>query len=52
MLLHPQFESNYLGLTGYAVSGCAFYELSLGAVPKAEQEEAVRRLCAWADALD
>ena len=52
VLLHPQFESNYLGLTGYAVSGCAFYELSLGAVPKAEQEEAVRRLCAWADALD
>ena len=52
MLLHPQYESNYLGLTGYAVSGCAFYELPLGAVPKEEQDEAVERLRAWADALD
>ncbi len=52
VLLHPQYESNYLGLTGYAVSGCAFYELHLGAVPREEQEAAVERLRAWADALD
>lgn len=52
VLLHPQYESDYMGLAAYAVSGFACYELSLGAVHRTEQEWAVGVLRAWADALD
>ena len=51
-VLHPEFETDYMSLTGYVAAGCALYELNLSAVPIAEQDSAVEILHAWADALD
>ena len=51
-VLNPQYENNYLGLEGYVVSGSAFYEINLGAVPKADYDKAIEIIHAWADALD
>lgn len=47
----PQYESNYMGLTAYAATGCAFYMLNLGAVPTEKYDQAVEILHNWADDL-
>ena len=51
-VLWPEYESNYMSLTGYAAEGCALYELNLGAVPKEKYDVALQILHDWADALD
>ena len=51
-VLYPQYENNYIGLTGYVAAGSAFYELNLGAVPKDAYDQALKILHDWADAYD
>ena len=51
-VLYPQYDNEFMSLTGYAASGPALYELNLGAVPKTDYEQALEILHAWADALD
>ncbi|MBR3076962.1 MAG: hypothetical protein IKH07_03465 [Oscillospiraceae bacterium] len=50
--LRPEYDNDYMGLTGYATVGSAFYELNLGAVPMEKYEQALEILHQWADALD
>lgn len=51
-VLHPEFETDYMSLTGYVAVGSALYELNLSAVPVTEEDQALEILHAWADALD
>lgn len=50
--LRPEYDSDYMSLTGYAAAGSGFYELNLGAVPREKYEIALKMLHDWADALD
>ena len=51
-VLKPEYDSNYMGLTGYVAAGSALYELNLGAVPTEKNDIAMQMLHDWADALD
>lgn len=51
-VLNHMYESNYMGLTGYALRGSAFYQLHLGGVPKTDYDHAIEILHSWADGLD
>lgn len=48
----PQFESRYMSLSGYVISGSAFYWLNLGGVPQTDYDHALEVMHAWADGLD
>ena len=48
----PEYDSNFMSLTGYAAAGSALYELNLGAVPTEKYDIAMQILHDWADALD
>ncbi len=50
--LQPEYDSDFMSLTGYAAAGSGFYELNLGAVPREKYEIALKMLHDWADALD
>ena len=51
-VLKPEYDSDFLGMTGYVAAGSALYELSLGAVPQEKYDVAMQILHDWADALD
>ena len=51
-VLKPQYDSEFIGLDGYAAAGSALYELNLGAVPREKYDQALQILHDWADALD
>lgn len=51
-VLLPEYDSDYMSLTGYVAAGSALYELNLGAVPREKYEIALQMLHDWADALD
>ena len=51
-VLKPEYDSDYMSLTGYVAAGSALYELNLGAVPREKYETALQILHDWADALD
>lgn len=51
-VLKPEYDSSFMGLTGYLAAGSAFCELHLGAVPKEKYELALDIIHHWADALD
>ena len=51
-VLKPEYDNDYLGMTGYVAAGSALYELNLGAVPKEKYDVAMQILRDWADALD
>lgn len=51
-VLRPQYDSDYMSLTGHLTAGSAFYELNLGAVPREKYEQALQMLHDWADGLD
>ena len=51
-VLKPEYDSNFMSLTGYVAAGSALYELNLGAVPQEKYDVALQMLHDWADALD
>ena len=51
-VLKPEYDSNFMSLTGYVAAGSAFYELNLAAVPREKYDVAMQMLKGWADALD
>ena len=51
-VLRPKYESDYMGMVGYVLSGSALYKLHLGGVPKTDYDRALEILHEWADALD
>lgn len=51
-VMHPQFETKYMGLTGYVISGSALYSLNLGGVLQTDFDHALEVMHAWADGLD
>ena len=51
-VLTPQYDSEFMSLTGYVTTGAAFYELNLSAVPREKYDLALQMLHDWADALD
>ena len=51
-VLHPQYDSKFISLTGYVAASSALYELNLGAVPQEKLDHAIQILHDWADALD
>ena len=51
-VLKPEYDNNYLGMTGYVAAGSALYELNLGAIPQEKYDVAMQILHDWADALD
>ena len=52
VVMKPGYQSKYIGLTGYVVSGNAFCEINLGAVLREETDQAIQILHEWADAFD
>ena len=50
--LRPEYDSGFMGLTGYLTAGPALYELNLGAVPPEKYEIALEMLRQWANSLD
>ena len=51
-VLRPEYDSDFMSLTGYMAVGSALYELNLGAVPKEKYETAMQMLRDWADGFD
>ncbi len=51
-VLKPEYDSDFLGMTGCVAAGSALYELNLGAVPQEKHDAAMQILHDWADALD
>ncbi len=52
VVMKPRYESKYIGLTGYVVSGNAFCEINLGSVLREDTDHVIQILHDWADAFD